>query len=159
MQLISNNQSSLEKLLKSRNAITGVLTATSLLQAVHTAKVIVELSFIGQGTWGWIHSILLSICVELYIVIFSIRNQKNLAMMYLIFGIMINLGMAYIAHGFSFQFFFYSLITTVFPLSVYYTSEELGKKMHVSAVSTARADSEDKPKRVYRKKRKPKLLK
>jgi len=157
MNIISNNQSSLEKFFKSRNMIISVLVATSLLQAVHTAKVIVELSFIGTGLWSWVHSILLSICIELYIVVFSIRNQKSLAVMYLIFGIMINIGMAYIAHDFSFKFFFYALITTVFPLSVYYTADELSKKMHASA-QPAIASSPDRPKRTYKKRRKSKLL-
>jgi hypothetical protein len=79
--------------------------------------------------------------------------------MYLWFAVIINLGMSYIAHGFSFQFFFYSLITTIFPVSVYYTADELSKKMYTPAVQqTATASSPDRPKRTYKKRRKTKLL-
>jgi hypothetical protein len=128
MSLISNNQTDLEKFFKSRNMIITILTATSLLQAVHTAMVIANLTFIGDGFWAWLHSALLAICVELYIVIFSIRGNHKLAVMYLWFAIFINIGMSYIQHDLSFRFFFYALITTIFPLSVYYTALELAKK-------------------------------
>lgn len=130
MGLISNNQSSLEKFFKSRNMIITILVATSLLQAVHTAMVINHLTFIPEGFFSWVHSVLLSICIELYIVIFSIRSNEFLARLYLIFSILINIGMAYIAHEITFSGFFYALITAIFPLSVYYTAIELSKKIH-----------------------------
>ena len=128
MNLISNNQSSLEKFFKSRNMIISILVATSLLQAVHTAMVIANLTFIGDGMWAWIHRSLLAICVELYIVVFSIRGNHKLAILYLWFAILINIGMSYIQHDVSFKFLFYAIITTIFPLSVYYTALELAKK-------------------------------
>lgn len=130
MNIISNNQSSLEKFFKSRNMIISILVLTSVLQAVHTAMVIANLSFIESGLWNWTHSSLLALCVELYIVVFSIRGNHKLAVMYLIFAILINVGMSYIKHDLSFSFFFYSLITTVFPVSVYYTALELAKKQY-----------------------------
>lgn len=136
MNLISNNQSSLEKFFKSRNMIITILVATSLLQAVHTAMVIAELTFIENTWWAWIHSSLLALCVELYIVIFSIRSNHKLALMYLWFAIFINIGMSYIKHDFSFTFFFYALITTVFPLSVYYTAIELTVKNSEKRLNT-----------------------
>jgi len=128
MSVISNNQSNIEKFFKSRNMIISILVATSLLQAVHTAMVIANLTFIGEGFWAWLHSSLLAICVELYIVVFSIRSNHKLAMMYLWFAIFINIGMSYIQHDISFSFVFYALITTIFPISVYYTALELAKK-------------------------------
>ena len=132
MNIISSNQSNLERFFKSRNMIITILTATSLLQAVHTAMVIANLTFIGDGFWAWLHSALLAICVELYIVVFSIRGNHRLAVMYLWFAILINIGMSYIQHDFSFRFLFYSLITTIFPLSVYYTALELAEKNYES---------------------------
>jgi hypothetical protein len=137
MNIISSNQSSLEKFLKSRNVIISILVVTSLLQAIHTGLVIKYLTFIEDPFWAWVHSILLAVCVELYIVIFSIRSNHRLAVMYLWFAILINIGMSYIAHDFSFQFFFYALITTIFPLSVYYTALELAKKQYERVVSDA----------------------
>lgn len=134
MSLISNNQSRLEKFFKSRNMIIAILVATSLLQAVHTAMVIANLTFIGNGFWAWLHSSLLAICVELYIVVFSIRNNAKLALMYLWFAVLINIGMSYIHHDLSFQFFFYALITTIFPISVYYTADELSKKQSIKNI-------------------------
>lgn len=128
MNIITNNQSSLEKFFKSRNMIISILVATSLLQAVHTALVIKHLTFIESQLWGWAHSLLLAVCIELYIVVFSIRSNHKLAVMYLWFAVLINIGMSYIQHDFSFSFFFYALITTIFPLSVYYTAGELAKK-------------------------------
>lgn len=128
MNIISNNQSSIEKFFKSRNMIITILVATSLLQAVHTAMVINYLTFIPEGFFSWVHSVLLSICIELYIVIFSIRSNEFLARLYLIFSILINIGMSYIAHEITFSGFFYALITAIFPLSVYYTAVELSRK-------------------------------
>jgi hypothetical protein len=156
MQLISNNQSSLEKLFKSRNAIIGLLTATSLLQSLHTTLVIRHLTFIKDDFWAWAHSFLLSLCVELYIIVFSIRSNHNLAILYLGFTILINIGMAYIAHGFSFNFFFYALITTIFPLSVYYTALELAKKQYEHRVVEKAESSPAAPKvkRKYNKRKK-----
>ena len=130
MSIITNNQSSLEKFFKSRNMIISILVTTSLLQSVHTALVIKRLTFIEDSFWGWAHSLLLAICVELYIVVFSIRSNHKLAVMYLWFAILINIGMSYIQHDLSFSFFFYALITTIFPLSVYYTALELAKKQY-----------------------------
>lgn len=130
MSIITNNQSNLEKFFKSRNMIISILVTTSLLQSVHTALVIKHLTFIEDSFWGWAHSLLLAICVELYIVVFSIRSNHKLAVMYLWFAILINIGMSYIQHDLSFSFFFYALITTIFPLSVYYTALELAKKQH-----------------------------
>lgn len=155
MSIISNNQSNLEKFLKSRSMIITLLVATSLLQAVHTALVIKKLTFIEDNFWAWFHSSLLSICVELYIVVFSIRSQKNLALMYLWFAILVNLGMSYIAHEFSFSFFFYAVITTVFPLSVYYTADELSKRMYEPREPRIIKDTTTKPKK--KRGRKPKL--
>lgn len=156
MSIISNNQSSLEKLFKSRNMIITILVATSLLQAVHTALVIKYLTFIKDDTWAWVHSLLLAICVELYIVIFSIRSNHYLARLYLLFAILINIGMAYISHGFSFNFFFYALITTIFPLSVYYTALELAKKQYEHRVVEKAESSPAAPKvkRKYNKRKK-----
>lgn len=153
MSIISNNQSSVEKFFKSRNMIITILVATSLLQAVHTAMVIAELTFIEDTWWAWIHSSLLAICVELYIVIFSIRSNDRLALMYLWFAILINIGMSYIKHDFSFPFFFYALITTVFPLSVYYTALELAKKIQEPRPAKE-TSGEVKPKRKYIKRKK-----
>jgi len=130
MSIITNNQSNLEKFFKSRNMIISILVSTSLLQAVHTALVIKHLTFIEDSFWGWAHSMLLAICVELYIVVFSIRSNHKLAVMYLGFTILINIGMSYIQHDLSFSFFFYALITTIFPISVYYTALELSKKQY-----------------------------
>lgn len=129
MNIISSNQSGVEKFFKSRNMIISILVATSLLQAVHTALVIKYLTFIESDFWGWLHSMLLAVCVELYIVVFSIRANHRLAVMYLWFAILINIGMSYIQHQVSFQFFFYALITTIFPVSVYYTALELAKRV------------------------------
>lgn len=131
MIIVSNNQSILEKFFKSRNMIISILVVTSLLQSVHTAMVIKHLTFIPDGYFSWIHSAALAVCVELYIVIFSVRNNQYLAKLYLYFAILINIGMAYIANGITFQGFFYALITAIFPLSVYYTALELGKKLHI----------------------------
>lgn len=154
--IITNNQSNLEKFFKSRSMIISILVATSLLQAVHTSLVIKHLTFIENNTWAWIHSLLLSICVELYIVIFSIRSNHYLAKLYLWFAILINIGMAYIAHGFSFNFFFYALITTIFPLSVYYTALELAKKQYEHRVVEKAESSPAAPKvkRKYNKRKK-----
>lgn len=158
MNIISNNQSSAEKFFKSRNMIITILVATSLLQAVHTAMVIAELTFIENTWWAWIHSSLLAICVELYIVIFSIRSNERLANMYLWFAILINIGMSYIKHDLSFPFFFYALITTIFPLSVYYTAIELSKRMHEPREPREPRDIKDTPtKPKKRRGRKPKL--
>ena len=154
MQVISNNQSSLEKFFKSRNIIIAILVATSLLQACHTGLVIKYLTFIEDPFWGWAHSLLLAICVELYIVIFSIRSNHRLAVMYLWFAILINIGMSYIQHGISFPFFFYALITTIFPLSVYYTALELAKKQHEHRVVSNRATESSAPAAPRKKKRK-----
>ena len=157
MNIITNNQSSIEKFFKSRSMIISILVATSLLQAVHTALVIKHLTFIENTTWAWFHSLLLSICVELYIVIFSIRANHYLARLYLWFAILINIGMAYIAHDFSFSFFFYALITTIFPLSVYYTALELAKKQYEYKERVERdtvSSSSPRPKRKYKKRKK-----
>jgi hypothetical protein len=156
MNIISSNQSSLEKFLKSRNVIISILVVTSLLQAIHTGLVIKYLTFIEDPFWAWMHSILLAVCVELYIVIFSIRSNHRLAVMYLWFAILINIGMSYIAHDFSFQFFFYALITTIFPLSVYYTALELAKKQYervVDAESSPATPGGTKTKRKYNKRK------
>lgn len=155
MSIISNNQSSLEKFFKSRNMIISILVATSLLQAVHTALVIKYLTFIEDPFWGWAHSLLLAICVELYIVIFSIRSNDRLALMYLWFAILINIGMSYIQHDFSFQFVFYALITTIFPLSVYYTALELAKRIHEPRERIIKDEAPPIPKK--KRGRKPKL--
>ena len=152
MQLISNNQSSLEKFFKSRNAIIVLLTATSLLQSLHTTLVIKHLTFIKDDFWAWTHSFLLSLCVELYIVVFSIRGNGKLANLYLWFTVLINLGMSYVAHGLSFNFAFYSLITSVFPLSVYYTADELAKKQYEAKPANAGSEVRTKRKYVRRKK-------
>lgn len=157
MNIISSNQSSLEKFFKSRNIIISILVATSLLQSIHTALVIKYLTFIENNTWAWVHSLLLSICVELYIVIFSIRANHYLARLYLWFAVLINVGMSYIQHGFSFSFFFYALITSIFPLSVYYTALELAKKQYEykeRAEKDTVSSPTPRPKRKY-KKRKP----
>ena len=157
MNIITNNQSNLEKFFKSRNMIISILVVTSLLQAIHTALVIKHLTFIENNTWAWVHSLLLSVCVELYIVIFSIRANHYLARLYLWFAILINIGMAYIAHDFSFSFFFYALITTIFPLSVYYTALELSKKQYEHRERGEKdtvSSPTPRPKRKY-KKRKP----
>lgn len=157
MNIITNNQSNLEKFFKSRNMIISILVVTSLLQAIHTALVIKHLTFIENNTWAWVHSLLLSVCVELYIVIFSIRANHYLAKLYLLFAILINIGMAYIAHDFSFSFFFYALITTIFPLSVYYTALELAKKQYEYKERVEKdtvSSPTPRPKRKY-KKRKP----
>ena len=156
MHLISNNQSSLEKFFKSRNMIITLLVATSLLQSLHTTLVIKHLTFIKNDFWGWAHSFLLSLCVELYIVVFSIRSNHKLAKLYLWFAILINLGMAYVAHGLSFNFFFYCIITAVFPVSVYYTSSEMTKKQ--SEPKPAIAGSEVRVKRAYKKRKKSNIL-
>jgi hypothetical protein len=139
MSIITNNQSNLEKFFKSRNMIISILVSTSLLQAVHTALVIRHLTFIENSFWGWAHSLLLAICVELYIVVFSIRSNHKLAVMYLWFAVLINIGMSYIQHDLSFSFLFYALITTIFPLSVYYTALELAKKQYEHRVVEAPA--------------------
>lgn len=151
MNIVSNNQSGLEKYFKSRNMIITILVVTSLLQAVHTAMVINYLTFIPKGAFSWVHSAALAICVELYIVIFSVRNNEYLAKLYLYFAILINIGMAYIANGISFQGFFYALITAIFPLSVYYTALELGKKMHIPIIAVDGGNTEVK-RRVKNKK-------
>lgn len=146
MIVVSNNQSSLEKFFKSRNMIISILVVTSLLQAVHTAMVIKHLTFIPDGYFSWFHSAALAVCVELYIVIFSVRNNDHLAKLYLYFAILINIGMAYIANGITFQGFFYALITAIFPLSVYYTAIELGKKMHIPKATPPAANTKIKTK-------------
>lgn len=136
--------------------IITILVATSLLQAVHTALVIKYLTFISDDIWAWVHSLLLAVCVELYIVIFSIRSNHRLAQLYLWFAILINVGMSYIQHQFSFSFFFYALITTIFPLSVYYTALELAKKQYENRVGEKAESSPTAPrvKRKYNKRKK-----
>jgi hypothetical protein len=123
-----NNISYLEKLFKSRLMLLIVLCVTAIAQSVHAAMVIKHLTFIEGAGFGWFHSGVLAVCLETYIIVFSIQHKKALAIMYLIFGLIINGAMAYIHLGPTLMAVSYFVITSVFPLSTYFTAEVLGEK-------------------------------
>lgn len=124
-----NTQTELEKLLKSRRIMIILLVIVSLLQTPHTAYVIKKLSFIAQVETGWAHSIALALCIEMFIIIFSIQNRKFLAITYLIYALGINLVMSVFHHSENMTYLIvYFCITAVLPMSTYYISEILGHK-------------------------------
>lgn len=123
-----NTQTGLEKFLKSRDMIISVMVLTSIAQAVHTAIVIKHLTFIPEGMFAWVHSSVLAVAVETYVVVFSIRLRHGLAVMYMFFGIMVNYLMAIMHWGDDPNWLMYFLISSIFPISVFFTAKELGAR-------------------------------